>query len=571
MATPVYIKNFTATDGLTFNDPAGFEGWNSTAWQPFTTPAILITNIQAHQGYTANDDSSKHFFCDAGQYSANGKLARWSDNGGSYINDGVDNVDIFGDINGITGGTVNHLGGIDYFNDGGDGLIYIPFNRGGPTPTQNGIAIYNATTMVIVSATSTEAAGRQNAGISAYDSELWVCSFYETASTQVSVYEQAAPHNHIRDITFSGIDYPYDINGIKVNAAGIHVHGVYSSSYYRFSLTGEYEISFATNSNSTSNKGPEDLHIHGTELRLHYDTGTGGLSPTTRVNYYPYPVETTGTQSAEGFTMGATQGDTKSGGTILVKDPAASVVSTTMTWLYRVRPNRLYNNNYMTGFARSNTRFQSWVTSTGKLILQLSSGNRLESADAAMVVDDFTTVGFVWEESGTNLVDASLWINNVKVDSGLAIPVAGQNPPYGFGGITDLNNFGEGTFTDGAVYYEALSDSEMGDFEWPATGSPALITPYADLIYINGDSVSTNLNPNISGDTSLIVTWEPSIPSGMTETSGALGGAITTPTGTAIATVVGANSFGSVTDSFQVTTLTTGDPSTGINEPINKA
>ena len=87
---------------------------------------------------------------------------------------------------------------------------------------------------------------------------------------------------------------------------------------------------------------------------------------------------------------------------------------------------------------------------------------------------------------------------------------------------------------------------------------------------LDTDVVSVNLNTNISGDTSLSVTWEPNIPSGLTETAGIVSGTVTTPTGTAIATVVGKNSFGPVTDSFQWTTLTTGDPSTGINVPINK-
>lgn len=99
-------------------------------------------------------------------------------------------------------------------------------------------------------------------------------------------------------------------------------------------------------------------------------------------------------------------------------------------------------------------------------------------------------------------------------------------------------------------------------------GPPVIDVPYADLINLDSDVVQVDLNTNISGEATLTITWDPEIPNGLTETAGVVSGTVTTPTGTAISTVVGSNSFGKVTDTFQWTTLTTGDPTSGILVPI---
>lgn len=99
--------------------------------------------------------------------------------------------------------------------------------------------------------------------------------------------------------------------------------------------------------------------------------------------------------------------------------------------------------------------------------------------------------------------------------------------------------------------------------------APILVTPYPDLINLDADVVSVNLNTNITGETTLTVTFDPAIPNGLSETGGIVSGTVTTPTGTAIATVVGTNSFGKVTDTFQWITLTAGSGTTTINRPIN--
>lgn len=122
-------------------------------------------------------------------------------------------------------------------------------------------------------------------------------------------------------------------------------------------------------------------------------------------------------------------------------------------------------------------------------------------------------------------------------------------------------NDGAAALIDLEIWYEVLIPS----------AKPVIITEYTDLINISGNSVNVDLRPNISEATSYVVTWEPEIPSGLSESNGIVSGTVTTPTGTAICTVEGVNTFGSVKESFQWTTLTTGNPSAGINLPINGA
>jgi hypothetical protein len=110
--------------------------------------------------------------------------------------------------------------------------------------------------------------------------------------------------------------------------------------------------------------------------------------------------------------------------------------------------------------------------------------------------------------------------------------------------------------------------SGWGEYE-VITEAPTLTTAYADLINMDGDVVAgVDLNTNITGNSSLVVTWYPAIPNGLSESGGVVSGTVTTPTGTTTCTVTGTNSFGSVSDSFQWTTLTIGAAS-NINSTIN--
>jgi hypothetical protein len=103
------------------------------------------------------------------------------------------------------------------------------------------------------------------------------------------------------------------------------------------------------------------------------------------------------------------------------------------------------------------------------------------------------------------------------------------------------------------------------------TGSPLLTKPYPDVTFLSGQVVSLDLNTNVTGETSLIVSPSDSYQGGLSESSGIISGTAVPPTGTIDVTVTGTNSFGSISDKFQLTTLTTGDPSAGINKPINEA
>lgn len=150
----------------------------------------------------------------------------------------------------------------------------------------------------------------------------------------------------------------------------------------------------------------------------------------------------------------------------------------------------------------------------------------------------------------------------------------GTTPSTTSGGVLNLS-FGieasgfMGSYCDACGDFAQFGADVLNYLAILATGSPTLTMPYPDVLFISGDSVNLNLNPNISGDTSLLVEYEPAINSGLSESAGIISGTVTTPTSTALVTVTGSNSFGKVVDSFQLTTLTTGDPSTGINVPIN--
>ena len=90
---------------------------------------------------------------------------------------------------------------------------------------------------------------------------------------------------------------------------------------------------------------------------------------------------------------------------------------------------------------------------------------------------------------------------------------------------------------------------------------PQLLTPYSDLLNLNGDSVELDLRVNLEGETSFNVIFDPAIPTGLTEVGGYISGTITQPTGTARCIIEATNSFGTITTEFQWTTLTIGAPS----------
>lgn len=185
-------------------------------------------------------------------------------------------------------------------------------------------------------------------------------------------------------------------------------------------------------------------------------------------------------------------------------------------------------------------------------------------------------------------INSLAMIAQLSADSGNAQPATFTNNEYIIPDTVDLDNdliftrLGVSGQAANQTFTQWLANSEVtGDTvtQLPAsqildlingTSAPTLTTPYSDLINLNGDVVSIDLKTNISGATSYEVTFDPIIPNGLTDTNLVIAGTVITPTGTAIATVTGTNSFGSVVSSFQWTTLTTGDPTSGINVTINK-
>lgn len=125
------------------------------------------------------------------------------------------------------------------------------------------------------------------------------------------------------------------------------------------------------------------------------------------------------------------------------------------------------------------------------------------------------------------------------------------------------------TYTQSATDGFDIILSASGTSATP-TEAPSFSTTLVDRINLDGDTVAgVNLVSGIFDAASVVITWDPAIPTGLTEVDGVVTGTVTTPTGTSIATVTATNAIGKTIRTFQWTTLTTGDPSTGINIPIN--
>ena len=201
------------------------------------------------------------------------------------------------------------------------------------------------------------------------------------------------------------------------------------------------------------------------------------------------------------------------------------------------------------------------------------------------------TVDIVVAGGGATILDAERNQNaslNVSLEAyvGQEVQVVAQTT--GTFSLPLLDNFidnaagrccNDNTVTAGtppATYTTAASTIVHNPFVWAVISNdgeptaPTLTTPYPDKTYLIGESVSINTATNISGETSLTVTTSAPYQGGLSETSGTISGTAAEVTGTIIVTVTGTNSYGSVSDSFQLTTLTTGAPSTGINVPINE-
>lgn len=145
---------------------------------------------------------------------------------------------------------------------------------------------------------------------------------------------------------------------------------------------------------------------------------------------------------------------------------------------------------------------------------------------------------------------------------------------------TDLNGATDYGFQTDAVgaefnYFNVLTyDADVQDDRYVIDlnilpdGLPILTTQYSSRMNISGDVVSAiDFSVGWVGASSFVITG---LPNGLIATDESVAGTIVAPTGTFITNVAATNSFGTTNMQFQWTTLTTGDPTSGINVPINK-
>jgi len=98
--------------------------------------------------------------------------------------------------------------------------------------------------------------------------------------------------------------------------------------------------------------------------------------------------------------------------------------------------------------------------------------------------------------------------------------------------------------------------------------APILSTPYSNRMNISGDVVSAiDFSEGWLGAISFVITG---LPNGLIATGASVAGTIVAPTGTFITNIAATNGGGTTNAQFQWTTLTTGDPTSGINVSINK-
>lgn len=131
-----------------------------------------------------------------------------------------------------------------------------------------------------------------------------------------------------------------------------------------------------------------------------------------------------------------------------------------------------------------------------------------------------------------------------------------------FGASAGIND--DHTTTEGQEYMATV----YSDYILQPIPLPTLTTPYANRMNISGDVVSAiDFTANWVGAASFAVTV---LPNGLTDTAGSVAGTVVVPTGTFETNIAATGPGGTTNTQFQWTTLTTGDPTSGINVTINK-
>lgn len=214
-----------------------------------------------------------------------------------------------------------------------------------------------------------------------------------------------------------------------------------------------------------------------------------------------------------------------------------------------------------------------------------AAGDLLNSAAKIDFVSDFLTTGN----------DGSILLVQSTIDLGSTVPLVG-----GSGGTYYIPAISvDATFNSGLVSFEGSADAGITGKDTTAptdagfhdifvkngtasrnivlywdieiiesTTSPTLTTPYTNRMNISGDVVSAiDFSEGWVGASSFVITG---LPNGLIATGASVAGTVVAPTGTFTTNIAATNSFGTTNAQFQWTTLTTGDPTSGINVSINK-
>jgi len=171
-------------------------------------------------------------------------------------------------------------------------------------------------------------------------------------------------------------------------------------------------------------------------------------------------------------------------------------------------------------------------------------GSALTAREWALTHDnDLTINGFAVPQSGGLVTFVGL--------EGTGTPITTLTNP-----ITDLN---------GNAWAPTPS---RGATELAVPQTPSLTSSYSNRMNISGDVVSAiDFSQGWVGADSFVITG---LPNGLIATGASVEGTVVAPTGTFITNVAATNANGTTNMQFQWTTLTTGDPTSGINVTINK-
>jgi len=191
-----------------------------------------------------------------------------------------------------------------------------------------------------------------------------------------------------------------------------------------------------------------------------------------------------------------------------------------------------------------------------------------DAFDGPVFVANVAEINGHYDDAVTAWYDANPGSDKVLVVAERFTEMGGQSPAEGLK-TSPFRGFQTGALDNRHTGAIGQDNTYTGIKAALAPLTPKVILDYPDLLSLEGDVISVDLKPNLLGETIIEVGFDPAIPSGLSETDGVVTGTITTPMDVTEVTVTARNGFNSIISTFKWTTLTTGDPSTGINVPIN--